>query len=142
MLSRERSVNQPNIQVRKADHIRICLEEDVQFNRLTNGLDRYRFTHCCLPELDWSEIDLSSIFLGKKLGVPLLISSMTGGTQTAKTINYRLAEIAQKYKLAMGVGSQRIAVENPNLADTFAVRSAGISVFAGVRVEMRSRSSR
>jgi len=134
MLSQERSVNQPNIQVRKADHIRICLEEDVQFNRLTNGFDRYRFTHCCLPELDRNEIDLSTVFLGKKLGVPLLISSMTGGTQTAKTINYRLAEIAQKYQIAMGVGSQRIAVENPNLADTFAVREVApdIPLFANL----------
>jgi len=134
MLSQERSVNQPNIQIRKADHIRICLEEDVQFNRLTNGFDRYRFTHCCLPELDRNQIDLSTVFLGKKLGVPLLISSMTGGTQKAKTINYRLAEIAQKYKIAMGVGSQRIAVENPDVADTFAVREVApdIPLFANL----------
>ena len=110
-------------QTRKADHLRICLEEDVQFHRLTNGLERYRFMHCCLPELDRSEIDITTSFLGKHLGVPLLISSMTGGTQQAKQINYRLAEVAQEYKLAMGVGSQRVAVENPDVADTFAVRS-------------------
>ena len=110
-------------QRRKADHIRICLDEDVNFRQTTNGLERYRFQHCCLPELDRSEIDLSSSFLGKYLGAPLLISSMTGGTELAKTINYRLAEVAQQYKLAMGVGSQRVAVENPQLANTFAVRS-------------------
>jgi len=109
-------------QTRKADHLRICLEEDVQFHQTTNGLERYRFTHCCLPELDYSEIDVTTSFLGKKLGAPLLISSMTGGTERAKTINYRLAEVAQQYKLAMGVGSQRVAVENPQVADTFAVR--------------------
>jgi isopentenyl-diphosphate delta-isomerase len=110
-------------QTRKADHLRICLEEDVQFRQITNGFERYRFTHCCLPELDLSEIDLTTTFLGKSLNAPLLISSMTGGTEKAKTINYRLAEIAQTYKLAMGVGSQRIAVEKPEVADTFAVRS-------------------
>ena len=109
-------------QTRKADHLRICLEEDVQFQQTTNGLERYRFTHCCLPELNRDEIDLTTTFLGKKLGAPLLISSMTGGTQQAKTINYRLAEVAQHYQLAMGVGSQRVAVENPQVADTFAVR--------------------
>ncbi|MBO1348970.1 MAG: type 2 isopentenyl-diphosphate Delta-isomerase [Hormoscilla sp. GUM202] len=109
-------------QTRKADHLRICLEEDVQFHQTTNGLERYRFTHCCLPELDYSEIDVTTSFLGKKLGAPLLISSMTGGTERAKTINYRLAEVAQQYKLAMGVGSQRVAVENSQVADTFAVR--------------------
>ena len=102
-----------NTQTRKADHLRICLEEDVQFRRLTNGLENYRFTHCCLPELDRSEIDTTATFLGKQLGAPLLISSMTGGTEKAKRINYRLAAVAQKYKLAMGVGSQRVVVENP-----------------------------
>jgi isopentenyl-diphosphate Delta-isomerase len=110
-------------QTRKADHIRICLDEDVQFHKNTNGLERYRFTHCCLPELNCSEIDISTTFLGKSLGAPLLISSMTGGTEQARTINFRLAEVAQHYKLAMGVGSQRVVVENPQLADTFAVRS-------------------
>jgi len=110
-------------QTRKADHIRICLNEDVQFNQITNGLERYRFTHCCLPEINRDEIDLSTQFLGKPLGAPLLISSMTGGTQQAQTINFRLAEIAQTYQLAMGVGSQRVAVENPQVAGTFAVRS-------------------
>ncbi|NEQ20721.1 MAG: type 2 isopentenyl-diphosphate Delta-isomerase [Microcoleus sp. SIO2G3] len=110
-------------QTRKADHIRICLDDDVQFHGVTNGLEGYRFTHCCLPELNRSEIDIRTKFLGKWLGAPLLISSMTGGTQQAKTINFRLAEVAQHYKLAMGVGSQRVAVENPQVADTFAVRS-------------------
>jgi isopentenyl-diphosphate Delta-isomerase len=110
-------------QTRKADHLRICLEEDVQCHQVTNGLERYRFIHCCLPELNLNEIDLSTPFLGKTLGAPLLISSMTGGTQQAKTINHRLAEVAQTYKLAMGVGSQRIAVEKPEVADTFQVRS-------------------
>lgn len=110
-------------QSRKADHIRICLEQDVQFHSNTNGLERYRFTHSCLPELDCSEIDLKTTFLGKQLGAPLLISSMTGGTEQAGIINRRLACVAQHYKIAMGVGSQRVAVEKPEVASTFAVRS-------------------
>ena len=110
-------------QSRKADHLRICLESDVQFNNRTNGLDQYRFTHCCLPELNRNEIDIKTTFLGKQLGAPLLISSMTGGTEQAKMINYRLAKVAQHYKIAMGVGSERVAVENSKVADTFAVRS-------------------
>ena len=115
--------NSIGTQTRKADHLRICLEEDVQFNRVTNGLEKYRFTHCCLPELDFEDIDISTSFLGKKLNAPLLISSMTGGTEKAKTINYRLAEVAQNHRLAMGVGSQRIAVENPDVVNTFSLRS-------------------
>ncbi|WP_019507905.1 type 2 isopentenyl-diphosphate Delta-isomerase [Pleurocapsa sp. PCC 7319] len=112
-----------NTQTRKADHLRICLEDDVQFRNLTNGLDKYRFEHSCLPELDLSDVDLSTKFLDKRLCSPVLISSMTGGTEQAKMINCRLAVAAQKYGLAMGVGSQRIAVENPDVAHTFAVRS-------------------
>ena len=112
-----------NTQTRKADHLRICLEDDVQFRNLTNGLDKYRFDHSCLPELDLNEVDISTQFLGKTLNAPLLISSMTGGTEQAKKINCRLAIAAEKHGLAMGVGSQRIAVENPDVAHTFAVRS-------------------
>ena len=107
---------------RKADHIRICLEEDVQFRQTTNGLERYHFDHCCLPEIDRDQIDISTTFFGKPMDAPLLISSMTGGTEEAKTINCRLAKVAQHYRLAMGVGSQRVAVENPDVSDTFAVR--------------------
>lgn len=109
-------------QVRKADHLRVCLEEDVQSHRITNGLERYRFTHCCLPELNREDIDISTVFLGKRLATPLLISSMTGGTEQAREINQRLAKTAQKFGLAMGVGSQRVAIENPSLNPTFSVR--------------------
>ena len=62
-------------QTRKADHIRICLDEDVQCRQVTTGLERYRFTHCCLPEIDREDLDLRTPFLGKTLRVPLLISS-------------------------------------------------------------------
>jgi isopentenyl-diphosphate Delta-isomerase len=111
-----------NTQTRKADHLRICLEENVQFNQLTNGFEKYYFSHACLPEIDFQDVDLTTTFFGKKLNYPLLISSMTGGTEQAKIINYRLAEAAQNHRLAMGVGSQRIAVEKPETADSFAIR--------------------
>lgn len=114
--------NSAQTQNRKADHIRICLEEDVQCQQVTNGLEHYRFTHCCLPECDRNDIDLSTNFLGKNLNAPLLISSMTGGTAQAGMINQRLAAVAQHYKMAMGVGSQRVAVEKPQVAETFAIR--------------------
>lgn len=110
-------------QTRKADHLRVCLEEDVQFRETTSGLERYRFVHCCLPELDLRNVDLTTHFLGKTLSSPLLISSMTGGTEQAEMINFRLAAAAQQYGLAMGVGSQRVAIEKPEVAKTFAIRS-------------------
>jgi len=106
---------------RKADHIRINLTEDVR-SGLTTGLERYRFVHQALPELNLGEIDLSSTLFGKKINAPILISSMTGGTDEAEKINLTLAEAAQHAHIAMGLGSQRAAIENPDLASTFQVR--------------------
>ena len=118
------SPNLPSeIENRKSEHLRVCIEKDVEFQQLTSGLEKYRFTHCCLPELDRSDIELGTTFLGKSLKAPILISSMTGGTELAHLVNTRLATVAQRYGLAMGVGSQRIALEQPELAPTFAVRS-------------------
>lgn len=107
---------------RKADHIRINLEEDVRFPNLTNGFERYRLVHQALPELDLAAIDTRVEFLGKRLQLPLLISSMTGGTEAARVINRNLAEGAQARGLAMGLGSQRTGIEQADMVDTFRVR--------------------
>ncbi len=109
------------IDQRKADHIKINLEQDVR-SALTSGLENYRFIHEALPELDLNRIDTSLSLFGKKLHSPILISSMTGGTNEAETINLRLAEAAQECSVAMGVGSQRTAIEHPEQATTFQVR--------------------
>ncbi|NJN75098.1 MAG: type 2 isopentenyl-diphosphate Delta-isomerase [Synechococcaceae cyanobacterium RL_1_2] len=109
-------------QSRKADHIRICLEEQVESGAVSTGLENYRFRHCALPNLDYDRLDLSTKFLGKTLQAPILISSMTGGTTEAQRINRNLAKAAQKYGLAMGVGSQRVAIEQPEVNATFAMR--------------------
>ncbi len=95
---------------RKDDHIRINREEDVS-SRLENGLDKYRLLHNALPEIDLASVDTSLTFLGKRIAAPLLISSMIGGTRVGNLINTRLALAAQKFGIAMGVGSQRIDVE-------------------------------
>ena len=107
---------------RKADHIRVNLEEDVD-SGLIAGFEHLHFEHNALPELDLNEIDLSQEFLGKTLAAPLLISSMTGGTSQASDINRNLAKAAQAAGIAMGLGSQRVAIEDPGLADTFNMRA-------------------
>jgi isopentenyl-diphosphate delta-isomerase len=109
------------LEQRKADHIRINLDHEVN-SSLTTGLERYRFIHQAVPELDLAQVDPATILLGKKLRAPLLISSMTGGTERAREINRRLARAAQSHGMAMGVGSQRAALFHPELADTFRVR--------------------
>ena len=106
---------------RKADHIRINLEKDVD-SSLTTGLEQYRFIHQAVPELDLDKLDTSATLLGKTLRAPLVISSMTGGTEQAREINRRLARAAQTHGIAMGLGSQRAALQHPELAETFRVR--------------------
>ena len=118
---------------RKADHIRINLEEDVR-SGITSGFERLRFIHRALPEVDLNEVDLSQELMGKFVKAPILISSMTGGTSEAEEINRVLAQAAHETGIAMGVGSQRAAIEYPELADTYQVRkyAPGILLFANI----------
>ncbi len=106
---------------RKSDHIRINLEEDVR-SSITTGLEKYRFVHQALPELNLADINLSQPLFGKLLKAPILISSMTGGTSEAAAINKVLAQCAQESGIAMGLGSQRAALEHPEMAYTYQVR--------------------
>ncbi len=109
-------------QQRKSDHIRINLYQDVGSEHTSTGFERYRFTHCAMPDFDLESVDTGVTLLGKRLAAPLLISSMTGGTAEAAEINRRLAEAAQSAGIGMGLGSQRAAIEDPALADTYRVR--------------------
>ncbi|MDK3161533.1 type 2 isopentenyl-diphosphate Delta-isomerase [Anaerolineae bacterium CFX9] len=124
----------PSIEDRKVDHIRINLEKDVQFPRLTTGLERFRFLHQALPEINLSEIDSRVTLFNKTLSAPILISSMTGGTDVAHRLNLHLAEAAQVNGIALGLGSQRAALKNPDLAYTYQVRhiAPDILLFANV----------
>jgi isopentenyl-diphosphate delta-isomerase len=109
-------------QQRKSDHIRINLEEDVASRGVSTGFERYRFEHCALPGIDLKDVETTINLLGKRLAAPLVISSMTGGTPEAASLNRRLAEAAQDAGIGMGLGSQRAAVDDPSLADTYRVR--------------------
>jgi isopentenyl-diphosphate delta-isomerase len=108
---------------RKADHIQIVLEKDVSAKGITPGFEHFILDHCALPDVNLDEIDLSLPLWGKTLQAPLLISSMTGGTSEALKINQNLAKVAQRLGIALGLGSQRAAIENPDLAKTYQVRS-------------------
>lgn len=105
---------------RKAEHIELALEERMQTRE--RFFDRLRFDHVALPEIDRAAIDLSTELLGKPLRAPLLISCMTGGTDEAARINRNLALAAEAAGVALGVGSQRKALEDPDQASTFQVR--------------------
>lgn len=118
---------------RKSDHIRINLSEDVRSD-LTTGLERFHFVHQALPNLDLEQVDLHLDLFGKRLAAPILISSMTGGTEEAAAINLTLARAAQSAGLAMGLGSQRAAIEDSRLVASYQVRKAApdILLFANL----------
>ena len=64
---------------RKADHIRICLEEDVS-GGVDAGWAGYRFDHAALPGIAFDQVDPSTILLGRRLAWPFLVGALTGGT--------------------------------------------------------------
>jgi isopentenyl-diphosphate delta-isomerase len=104
---------------RKREHIDISLKENVSAHH--NYWDDVILIHNALPEINEDEIDLSIELFGKKLGAPLVISAMTGGYSEGKKINENLAVAAEKFHIAMGVGSQRAALENYELKDTYSI---------------------
>ncbi|MBT3321644.1 MAG: type 2 isopentenyl-diphosphate Delta-isomerase [Anaerolineae bacterium] len=108
------------IDERKSDHIQINLDEDVR-SGITTGLEQYHFVHEALPEISLADVNLNLTLFGKKLRAPILISSMTGGTEEAGEINARLAEATQESGIAMGLGSQRAAIESPIQTPTFSI---------------------
>lgn len=124
----------PTTESRKVDHIRINLEENVQFPNTTTGLEKYRFLHQALPELDLADVNTQVDIFGKTLSAPILISSMTGGTNLAQQLNQRLAEAAQQQNIALGLGSQRAAIEDDALTYSYKVRDIApdILLFANV----------
>ena len=106
---------------RKAEHLRINLEEDVR-SGVDPGFDAWRFVPLALPELNLAEVDPAASFLGHSLRAPLLISCMTGGTPEAGAVNRVLARVAQSQGLALGLGSGRALLEDPGTLDSFDVR--------------------
>ena len=123
-----------DIEHRKRAHIDTVLSEDVGAKGITTGFEHVYFEHVALPEIDLDAINTRSPVFGKTLAAPLLISSMTGGTDIAQNINRHLAEAAQEMEIAMGVGSQRAAIVDPMFADTFRVRAVApdILLFANL----------
>ncbi|MFH1002634.1 MAG: type 2 isopentenyl-diphosphate Delta-isomerase [Chloroflexota bacterium] len=107
---------------RKEEHLDINLKEAVQSPGITTGLEGYSFLHNALPEIDATTIDLSLTLLGRALKAPLVISSMTGGAEPAREINRNLARAAQSTGIAMGVGSQRCALDGDGPAASYQVR--------------------
>ncbi|MEW6605558.1 MAG: type 2 isopentenyl-diphosphate Delta-isomerase [Thermoproteota archaeon] len=109
------------IKQRKKDGIDIPLQKNVQARTTSTYLEHVRLVHNALPELDYDDIDTSTEFLGRKFSAPIIIDSMTGGTDEATVINGRLGELAERYGFGMGLGSQRAGLKSEELAATYSV---------------------
>ncbi|MCQ2604797.1 MAG: type 2 isopentenyl-diphosphate Delta-isomerase [Spirochaetia bacterium] len=111
-----------HIENRKINHIEKTLS-DPDIDRKSSGFDKIRLRHHALPELDFDAVDTSTIFLGKKLSFPFMISSITGGSSPEIIrINRNLAIAAQKTGVALAVGSERIIFSDKEAEESFRLR--------------------
>jgi isopentenyl-diphosphate delta-isomerase len=108
------------VQRRKEQHLRLAAGGDVAA-AIGPGFDEITLVHDALPEIDLVDVDTSITFLGRRLQLPVVIASMTGGHPVARDVNRTLARAAARHGLAMGVGSQRAALLDAQLADTYGV---------------------
>jgi isopentenyl-diphosphate delta-isomerase len=106
---------------RKMEHLDICIKDKVQARSIHTGFDDVHLIHRALPETSLEDIDTSTEIFGYELAAPIVIEAMTGGTEKAAKINEALAKAAEKFKIALGVGSQRVALEDSSLEYTFRV---------------------
>jgi isopentenyl-diphosphate delta-isomerase len=106
---------------RKLSHLEICRDRDVNSRGKLTGLADVELVHNAMPDLDIESIDLSSCLFGKRLDAPIIISAMTGGHPATKKVNENLAKAAEELGLGICVGSQRAAIEDPRLEDSFRV---------------------
>ena len=120
-------MSQSTINDRKREHLTLAGLPTMQMS-VTNGLDSVQFEPCALPELNLSEIDTRCHLFGKELQQPLIIASMSGGTRASRQLNQTLAAAAEQAGVALGLGSMRIAIEQPEQCSTFQVRSIAPSI--------------
>ncbi|MEM2586788.1 MAG: type 2 isopentenyl-diphosphate Delta-isomerase [Candidatus Bathyarchaeia archaeon] len=106
---------------RKEDHLRICLEKDVEAKKITAGFEDVFLIHKALPEINLEDIRTETFFLNHKFSAPIIVEGMTGGTEKSVTINAAIAQAVEELGLGMGVGSQRAALEDPSLERTYKI---------------------
>ncbi len=112
----------------KLAHLEACLLPESQYTK-TTGLEHVVLNNQAGCDIAFQDISLETCFFGHKLKAPLMIAPMTGGVEKGRLLNERWAKAAEHFGIAMGVGSQRVALENPELAATFEVRKHAPNAF-------------
>ena len=126
---------------RKTDHIFIVLTEEVE--EKDPLFSKVHLVHQSTPEVDFNSIDTSIEFLGYKLSIPLMITGMTGGNELGEYFNRVLAIAAEKHKIAVGVGSQRVAIEDTGVKKSFRVvreEAGNVPVVANIGAQQLKKS--
>jgi len=93
----------------------------VRARRIATGFESAHFVHRALPEVDRDKISLTARVFDHKFSAPIFVGAMTGGTKEALKINTFIAEAVDELGLGMGVGSQRAAIEEPELEATYKI---------------------
>lgn len=105
---------------RKKDHIALAFQSQIAHD----DLDRRFYYEPLLaahPQPDqWAK---PFTFLGRSCLSPLWVSSMTGGTEWAYTINHQLARVAHDFGFGMGLGSCRSLLSSNEYLRDFDVRA-------------------
>ncbi|NPA98772.1 MAG: type 2 isopentenyl-diphosphate Delta-isomerase [Crenarchaeota archaeon] len=108
-------MSDPNIRSRKIEHIRIVVEENVEFPGTCSEIySQIKLVHRAFPGIDLSDVDLSLNFLNYKISAPLMISGMTGGDPATTKYNEKLALLAEEFRIPIGLGSERALVLHRN----------------------------
>ena len=108
--------------MRKDQHIRLCATTDVEHSAKNNGFSDVELPIVSLPERSWDDVSTNTKFMGREFAAPILITGMTGGVAQASVINERLARAATMHNIPMGVGSQRLALEDAEHAAIFRLK--------------------
>lgn len=128
--------------LRKKEHIELCLTDKVAYRQKSNGFEHYEFRHNAVTEVSYGEICLDTMFFGKVIDYPFMISSMTGGTTEAGSINAMLAEAANSLNIPIGIGSQRQALENDDHLTSYSVireKAPDVPVLANIGASQFSK---
>lgn len=108
-----------DIQKKKQRHIELALDRQAQGSN--SVWEKYELSYKALPDLDLDVVSTEKMLLGKKLQQPLIIASMTGGSKDGEKINRNLAMAVEERGVALGVGSQRVALEKKEALKSFSV---------------------
>ena len=110
----------PSVRQRKLDHVELAIR-DTALSGVDPGWSDITLVPVALPDTNLNEVDLACEFLGFGLDAPVFIAGMTGGHPDVEKINSALAIAAREHNVAMGVGSQRAALADPELIQSYAV---------------------